>query len=206
MSGGVPRKTRSDKKRGVKPTICVQLKSAIYRLAYITNTPVKDVCEKIVQTALADSNIIGHLALNFRRDIKINNTIYIGHYDVAPPKRWDDCNTERISLRLKEEDYELLCALAYALDCRPTRACGILIGIGMRDYKFVNNYVKRYLHGKLSEREMKELRKIMRYVNGKSTEYFSWMAVLGHIVEETGKPLFNAKDTIQEFILKNWQD
>ncbi|MCM3176307.1 hypothetical protein [Cytobacillus horneckiae] len=37
------RKTRSDKKKDIKPTINIKLHECINRLSYITNTPVKDV-------------------------------------------------------------------------------------------------------------------------------------------------------------------
>ncbi|MDA6082696.1 hypothetical protein OSJ97_24410, partial [Escherichia coli] len=59
------RKTRSDKKRDVKPTISIDLKNCIYRLSYITNTPVKDVIETICEKGLQSRKVMEYLSEYF---------------------------------------------------------------------------------------------------------------------------------------------
>lgn len=200
MSREVVRKVRSDKKRDVKPTINEDLKDAIYRLSYITQTPVKNVCEQLVQYTLNDRDIIGELSLKFRRDVRMGNTLFVGHKTVVPIPKRDNCISSRITLRLVEHDYELLTRLAYALDCRPTRVCAILLDAGMRDFRFVNNYVKRYLHGHLSDAHIKELREIVRYMNGMNKEYHTLASLLGLIIDEVSAPVTRIRDAVSEFL------
>ena len=108
---GRQRKVRSDKKRDIKPTISLELKDSIYRLAFITRTPVKDVCELLVKNALFENEeIIKDLSRNFRRDIRINNTLYVGHLKNERIAKIEDGETERISFRLTNDDYEIIYA------------------------------------------------------------------------------------------------
>lgn len=200
------RKIRSDKKRDVKPTINIDLKDAIYRLAYITQTAVKDVCEQLVRYAINDGDILGELALNFKRDIRLHNTFFNGHRNFNPIAKREGGETERISLRLVENDYEILTALAYALDVRPTRVCALLLDAGMSDYRFVNNYVMRYLHGKISDQNTKELREILRYMNKVSGEHHTMASLLSAIVDEVREPVTRIKEAVGEFVIKHWRD
>ena len=68
------RKVRSDKKRDVKPTISSNLKHCIYRLSYITSTPVKDVAETLCEKGLRSRKVMDYLSTYFRRDLKFANT------------------------------------------------------------------------------------------------------------------------------------
>ena len=200
------RKVRSDKKRDVKPTINLALKDAIYRLAYITQTPVKDVCEQIVRYTINDRDVIEELALKFVRDVRIANTLYIGHRAIITINKREFCENSRVTLRLNAVDYEVLTRLAYALDCRPTRVCAVLLDAGMRDFRFINNYVMRYLDGKISDKDTKELREIVRYMNGVTGEQHTLASILSAIVDEVSAPIGRVKDAVSEFIVKNWRD
>ncbi|AIE58946.1 hypothetical protein [Bacillus methanolicus] len=75
------RRTRSDKKRDVKPTITIQLKECIYRISYITNTPVKDVAETICEAGLVSRKVMDYLSQHFRRPVRLKNTLYMGDLD-----------------------------------------------------------------------------------------------------------------------------
>ncbi|MCJ7992628.1 hypothetical protein MUB15_31250, partial [Priestia sp. OVS21] len=67
------RKVRCDKKRDVKPTIPIHLKECIYRLSYITNTPVKDVTESICISGLKSPKVMDYLSHYFRRGFSFEN-------------------------------------------------------------------------------------------------------------------------------------
>ncbi|MFF3150633.1 hypothetical protein ACFVRU_55310, partial [Streptomyces sp. NPDC057927] len=158
------RQVRSDKKTDIKPTIDVNLHDAIYRLSYITRTPVKDVCEAICIYGMNSSVIRGNLALYFRRNIRINNTLYNGSLErIQVNKRTSNGVCERISLRLSKNDHEVVKALAYGLDCSTSRACAMLLEQGMTDFEFVDGYVRKHLEDSLDDKRLKELKKVMRY-------------------------------------------
>ncbi|MDV2888137.1 hypothetical protein RYX45_23525, partial [Alkalihalophilus pseudofirmus] len=72
------RKTRSDKKRDVKPTVSSNLRDCIYRLSYITQTPVKDVVEILCEKGLKSRKVVEYLSQYFRRDFQFINTLFIG--------------------------------------------------------------------------------------------------------------------------------
>lgn len=206
MSRVGERKIRSDKKRDVKPTISLDLKDAIYRLSYITQTPVKDVCEQLVLYAVKDSKIFEDLSLYFVRDIRIRNTLHLGDREIKPIAKREYTASERITLRLTQHDYEILTRLAYALDVRPTRVCAVLLKMGMSDFRFVNNYVARYLHGRLTDSQTKELSEIARYLRKVTNEKYTLASLLSVIVEEVSAPITRVKDAVDEFIVKYWRE
>ena len=200
------RKQRSDKKRDVKPTVNFEVKDAIYRLAYLTKTTVKDTCEQMIKFAMNDVESIDNLSQHFRRAIRINQTFHNGKPSNIPiDKRLQD-GGERMTTRLTEYDFEILNAYAYALDVRPARAAAVLIDIAIRDYRFVNNYVMRYLHGEISKEDAKELREILRYMNRVTGEHHTMASLLGAIVDEVSSPIIRIKDAVNEFVIKHWRD
>jgi hypothetical protein len=72
------RKIRFDKKRDVKPTIFSHLKDCIFRLSYITNTPVKGVDETLCEKGLQLRNVLEYLSQFFRRDLQFVKTVLYG--------------------------------------------------------------------------------------------------------------------------------
>lgn len=199
------RQVRSDRKRDIKPTIDISLHDAIYRLSYITRTPVKDVCEAICVYGINSSAIRGKLAVYFRRNIRINNTLYNGNLDRKQiTKRTSNGVCERISLRLSKDDHEVVNALAYGLDCSTSRACALLLEQGMKDFDFVDNYVRKHLEDSLDDKRLQELKKVMRYVSGKDAEIDSWASLLSAIVDEVKKPVSSTKELVSEFLINTW--
>lgn len=197
------RKTRSDKKRDIKPTVRLELKDALYRLSYITYTPVKDVAEQLVITVLADVNVVEHLSQYFKRDLKFNSTLFRGHAENPHIGYRDEGKTERISTRFKANKYEAIAIMAHALDCTPSRAVTILLEIAVRNIRFVNEYVKTYLGSAVTEKQMLELKNVMRDVNKLNEGHHSWAALLASIIDEVSVPVNKVKDAVNEFIRKN---
>lgn len=195
---------RSDKKRDVKPMIKVELKDSIYRLSYITQTPVKDVCEAICRNAVNHNYVIEELSNYFRRNVRINNTLYLGHLDNPRIHTKNMATkTERISLRLNNEMYEFVSTLAYSLDCSVSRVVAILLERGMHDITFINDYVNKYLRT-IDDQRKKELQKILDYINEGLEDKYSISSLLSHIVDEFKESTKSTKDAITDFI-KHWK-
>lgn len=200
MNRGVTRKVRSDKKREVKPVIKLELKDAIYRLSYITYTPVKDVAARLCDYIINDNRMISHYSQYFQRDIRLSNTLYFGHLSNKRFTKRDPGENDRITVRFTQKEYDSIAVLSYALDCTPSRTVAILLYTAMRNIEYVNRYVKEYLDGQLSENQMRELRGVLKYVNHTSDAQQSWMALLGNIIDEVSAPVTRVKDVVSEFL------
>ena len=197
---GVERKVRSDKKREVKPVIKLELKDAIYRLSYITYTPVKDVCARLCSYVINDKRAIGHYSQYFQRDIRLSNTLYFGHPSNKRFTKRDPGENDRLTVRFTQAEYDSIAILSYALDCTPSRTVAVLLYGAMSNMEFVNRYIREYLDGHLSENQMRELRGVLKYVNHRSDASMSWMALLGTIVDEVTAPVTRVKDAVSEYL------
>lgn len=203
-SGEVVRKVRSDKKRDVKPFISLELKDAIYRLSYITGTPVKNVCEELCVNAINNKHIIEELSNYFHRNIRVNNTLYMGA--IENPKihtKKMATKNDRVSLRLTTELYEFMYTLSYALDCSVSRVVSILLERGIHDVAFINRYVNKHLRD-IDDNRKKELQKILDYINEGLEEEVSLGSLLSYIVDEFKQPIKTTKDAVNDFI-KHWK-
>ncbi|MBG9730741.1 hypothetical protein ABD87_14655 [Lysinibacillus sphaericus] len=195
------RKQRSDKKRDVKPYLTLGLKRAFSRLSYITDMYEKDLAEDMILYAINDSNIVSQFSLHFKHDVIINNTVYIGRLDNPQIAKRDNEDTDRISTRLKADDYEVIRALAFGLDCSVARVCALLINACMQDINFVNGYVKQCLSKSLTVHQMRELRNLLKSANKDAEgEHYSWGALLSQIIDES--PIARIKDAVGIFISK----
>jgi len=198
------RKIRSDKKRDVKPTISSNLKDCIYRLSYITNTPVKDVAETLCEKGLQSRKVIEYLSECFRRDYQFFNTVYIGDWGrESLQKKYQSGKNERITIRFTQATYESIFSLSRALDVTPSKATALLLNASVRNTNLLNAYVKLYLHNHIDESRMKELKQVLKYIN-KSNPYneeISWFALLAMIFEDVKESTGNVRNTIH-----NWMD
>lgn len=181
VEDGRRRKVRSDKKRDVKPTVSIELKDAIYRLSYIMEVPVKDVIERVCIDGLASRSIMEILAQSFRRDIRFENTVFMG--DLSRPSlnvRKAVGATGRVSVRFASEDYENIRMLSYALDCTVSRACALLLETALSHSDFITPFCRDHIRNKLSPHRIEELRKVIRYLNDNSSsdDKISWALIL----------------------------
>ena len=135
------RKTRSDKKRDIKPTISIEVKDHIYRLSYIMTIPVKDVCVMMIEHAIQDETIINRISKNFQRGIWFNETLFHGSSYNPPVTKFEYGQTDRIHFRTKKELHDKISALSYSLDCSLSRVCAILLYESLIDRNFINNCV-----------------------------------------------------------------
>lgn len=206
MKVEVGRKRRSDLKKDIKPTVKIELKDAIYRMSYITQTPVKDVAESMILYASKSVDVIELLSQSFRRFVQINGTLYRGHLDKPRVTKREQGYCEQLTVRLKQQDYETISVLAYALDVSPTRVCAILLNASMRDFRFINTYVNRYLSQHLTDKQIKELQSILRYSNDEANVEMTMASLLSDIVDEVRTPVARIKEAVSEFIIHNWRE
>lgn len=208
MGGEVKRKVRNDRKRDIKPTVSIELKDCIYRLSFITDTPVKDVVEEILIAGSSRLKVISYLSQYFVRDIRIEHVIYFGHTDRTPiKKRSYTGDVERISTRVTQQMYESLSAFAYSMDCSVSRACALLIDATVRDTDFVNDFAKQYIEKNVDESRMKELKKVLSYINAGNpyNERISWATLLTYLMDEVRVGAEKVQDTVSEFVINHWK-
>lgn len=200
MNREVGRKVRSDKKREVKPLIATEVKDAIYRISHITHTPVKDVCEFLVVYVANDRQSLDTLSRHFKRSINVNRTYYVGHIDAEPISKRLSGNREKVTTKFMRQDYEVICALAYAMDCTPTRATAILLTQAVRNVSAVNAYVREYLNDELTDSQMRDLRQVLSYVHRYNNDNYSWASVLSAIVGDVRPATRSLRELVSEFI------
>lgn len=208
MASGGAGAQRSDKKRDIKPTVSKELRECIYRLSFITDTPVKDVAEAICINGIGRKKVISHLSQNFRRPVRIDNTLYRGNLDCIPIKKRSVAGqTVRITIRFRSQTYDAIYALSYALDCTVSRACALLLDASVRDGDFINEFVRRYLEEKIDDVRMKELRKVLKYVNANNPygEEYSWANLLSLMVDEVRDAAVKVSDSVSDFIVHQWK-
>ncbi|PDY57570.1 hypothetical protein [Bacillus cereus] len=199
------RKVRKDKKVDIKPTISVDLKECIYRLSYITNKPVKDVALHICNYALHSKEIMEILSESFRRNLTIHNTLYMGDLNrtsLAKVRKKEDYPKERISLRVSKTTYENICKLNYALDVTPTMATAILLETCLLYSDYVNENARSYLEQNLDLKRIKELEKVIKYVNEHNPyeEEVSWGALLSFLMDEIKTGTTNVAQLINDWL------
>lgn len=199
------RKIRSDKKRDVKPTISSNLKDCIYRLSYITNTPVKDVVETLCEKGLKSRKVIDYLSQHFRRNFQFLNTVFIGDFErESLQHKYQSGKNVRITTRFNANIYEDISSLSYALDVTPSKATALLLEASVRNTNILNAFVKTYLHGQVDNLRMKELKQVLKYINKNNPykEEISWFTLLSMIFDDIKDSTSNVKDKIHSWIDK----
>lgn len=197
------RATRSDKKQDIKPTIPIQLKETVYRLSYITNTPVKDVGVAFCEMGITSPKVVSYLSNYFKRDIWLKNTLYRGNLE-NPSIRLEEAEgiKERITLRFTQTSYENIRRLAYTLDVTPSKATGYLLDTSIRNADLVNSFVRSFIAKNLEPRKMKELKAVLQFINKNNPydEEISWVNLLSYIFEEIKEGSANLNQTVTRWI------
>lgn len=204
------RKARSDKKRDIKPTVTKELKDCIYRLSFITNAPIKDVIEEILIAGSERKKVLSHLSQYFLRDIKIDNTIFIGDiYRMPVGKRTiNNGKGERISTRVTSDMHDSLSALGYSMDCSISRACALMLDATVRDADFINEFARKYIEKNVDEERMRDLRKVLKYINAGNPydERISWASLLNYLMDEVKVHAEKVQDSVSTFVVKHWRE
>jgi len=120
-----------------------------------------------------------------------------------------DC--ERITIRVTKDVNEILEDLAYCMGCAKARVTAALIENAISDFIIVDEYVKGFLEDGLDKQKMRELKKLMNYVNdNESGNDYTWASMLSVIVDEvkstTNTLLSGPNEIIEEYLINNWRD
>lgn len=168
---GVERKERSDKKQQVAPTISVKLKLEIERLAYITDQPVKRIGELLTYEGIHNRDVTEQFTPYLQRGIlRVEGTLFYGSTENPSFRdRKDAGQSDRISIRFEQRDYEEIRMLADLLDVSPTKTVALLLDASIRHPEIVEFILHKYtLRNPLEENILSEIRKLMRFINKKN--------------------------------------
>lgn len=201
------RKVRSDKKKEIKPTLPIELRECLYRIAYVTGTPVKDLAALLCEKGFLNHDVMNHLSEGFRRTVRLKNTLYLGDLERSSLRsRLLPGQTGKITIRFDQYTYENLCTLAYAQDVTPSRSTALLLNATIHHSNIVNDYVIEVIKGHVDEPRMKELRKVLIYLNTNSSHdaEVTWISFLSHLYDEIKNGETTISESVQEF-LKRWR-
>ncbi|WP_085520935.1 hypothetical protein [Tuberibacillus sp. Marseille-P3662] len=202
MSVEVKSKTRSDKKRDIKPTIAIQLYEAVSRLSYITDTPIKDVSVTICKRGLYAHPVLEYLSDYFRRDYWANNqTLYTGELENEKYQTKKGITKRRITMRFTQRDYDQLARLAYALDLTISSATGLLLELALKNTDVFHSLVAMHINKELDPGRMKQLREIIKYINRHNPyETISFGHVVTMIMEDIKDHTVTMTESVKQWI------
>lgn len=185
MSRGEGRKTRSDKKVCVKPVLPVELIEIIETIKYITKNPIKDIGEALCLDALYNKEILESMSEYFKRGLETVNIVFRGNQDNKQfPKRIGG-NTDKITIKFKQNDYAYIYDLSYILNISPSRTVAALIQYASTDINVISNYIANSPERNITENQINELKKILKYINNHSEKNHSWNYFLNSCVFST---------------------
>lgn len=145
MEGERTRKVRSDKKVDVKPTMSITLKKQLYDFADLCQEHVKDVAEQLCVKGATSEFIIENIRQWFRRDYHREHTITRGFIERPRLKITYQGETDKVTIKFVQKDYDLLSDLARALDINPTATSSVLIKMTLSNRNFMNEYIQLHL-------------------------------------------------------------
>lgn len=202
------RKTRSDKKRDMRPTISTENYECLSRISYITNSPIKQVGETFCKLALITTPIIDSLSGFFLRDYwSTANVLYPGHYDnekypvVRKPGRI------RVTIRLRQQDYDKIQRLAFSLSITPHATAAILLEKALQTPEIVDAFISHRVRRELDSRRMRELREVFKYINANQpvSRQITFTAFISAIYESVKNAGISAGNQLREKIIR-WLD
>lgn len=202
------RKVRVDKKTDIKPFVSNELRSCIYRLAFITDTPAKDVIEEILKSGVQRDKVISYLSQYFLKDIRIKNVVYFGEKERVPVKTrgFSTVTNPRIFTRVSSELHDVLSVFSYAMECSLSLTCTLLIEATVKDTDFVDDFAKKFISDKVDADRMEELKKVLKYINAGNPfdERITWSTLLNHIVEDVQHHVDKVHESVSRLIVNIW--
>ena len=158
------RKTRSDKKIDVKPTVSDRTKRQLYKFSELCELPVKDVAERLIENACTSPLILDDIHQWFRRDYFCPPAIHKGNIERPRLKILFNEETGKVNTRFPQQTYNQLCELAYSLDLPPTTTAAILIKRSLHNREFMFDYVRALKH--LSNEQKNDVHAFLRKIWG----------------------------------------
>lgn len=160
------RKERSDKKVQVAPTVCVELKKEIERLAFITDQPVKYIGELLCHEGIYTIAVMERVARYFQRGtLRLEHMLFFGNSDNPSLKDVEfDEPTDRVYIRFPQQDFKNIKLLADLLDVNPSRATAELLDASIRHPHVIEAMLSKY-NVRTDGRDVSaDTRKLMKYV------------------------------------------
>ena len=146
------RKVRSDKKVDVKPTVSIELKERLFTFSYLVNAPVKDVGAMLCAECSESRPIIDSLVKYFRRDYQYSNTLVLGYLNRPKLKiiagRGSGTDTDKVTLKFKQHEFERIKALGYGLDITHTSTCALLLKLSLTNKGFIEERIEGWRLGR----------------------------------------------------------
>ncbi|MFG6121128.1 hypothetical protein [Thalassobacillus sp. B23F22_16] len=197
------RKTRSDKKRDIKPFIPVELYECFNRTSYVTNTPIKDIGVMVCKRGLYSAAVMELLSNHFRRDYwASNNTMYIGDSERPPFKSQKGIAKQRMTIRFSQSDHDKLSHLAFSLDSSVSSATGLLLETAFKNTDVINAIITSQVKDELDPNRMKQLREILKFIN-KNNPYHERITigeVTSFILEELKGTAFTMSESVKHWM------
>lgn len=169
------RKTRSDKRLQVAPTVPTVLKEKVECLSTILGAPVKLIGEALCYEGVHIIEVIDLLSPHFVKSVRIENSIFFGNPDKKPMGNYTG-RTGRINIRFTQTNYSDIELLADLMDCTPSRATALLIDASIRCSYVVETIVRDYNYKEsLSNGDIERLNKLMNWIaNDNPYKDFKW--------------------------------
>jgi hypothetical protein len=131
--------------------------------------------------------------------------MYLGDLERESLQRRSKSVKERITIRFSQTTYDNLSSLAYALDVTPTKATALLLEASVKNSEFVHEYIEEYVGSFLDEGRMKELKKVMKFINENNPydEEFSWAEFIDVLFNEIKMGTSTVKNALTDWIDRN---
>lgn len=161
----VVRKVRSDKKKDIKPIVPIEIYNLICDFSYITNLPIKDICEYFCMEGFKTEEVINHISSYFKQDYIYSNTLYHGDPSLTHSRYIKvNGNKMRLSIRFSKDFYNCLHQLAYCMNLTPASSCKLILESSLLNITIVNRFLKKYIPSNIDENRKKILRYDLKYI------------------------------------------
>jgi hypothetical protein len=121
--------------------------------------------EYLCESGIPSRKVMDLLSKDFRRDIRLLNTLYLGVLERPSLQKKTKGQKERVTIKFSQGTYENISSLSYALDVTPTKATMLLLEASVKNEDFINQYVEGHLGSYITEGKIKELKKVLKFIN-----------------------------------------
>ena len=158
------RKTRSDKKVQVAPTIPIKVKKRVEAFANALDQPVMFIGKHLFIEGSQRYAVMTQVAPFMKNGIhKVENTCFLGNAE-NPSLLLPEGKTDRISIRFTQDEYQDIKIISDMLEVSPSRTVGFVIAASIQDIHIIDHILRTH-NNRPAHGYEKELKKLMRYVN-----------------------------------------
>ncbi|QCR33109.1 hypothetical protein [Lysinibacillus sp. SGAir0095] len=171
-------------KREVKPFIDIDVKDTIYKLSFVTGYSVKSICEDLCNQSFR-CGLGRELSPYFKRGIQIDGAVFQGNKK-AEKFESSSQNIERISMKVNGKLYDYAYHLSFAMESSVAKVVAYGVEKSMKDYAFLDRYIKQFLSKKIDKERKDMILKIVRTINKDYTvdEEYGIVSLLLYIADE----------------------